>query len=98
MKNDIFVKLNFKTIGEIKSLIVDKGNAKAINDRYIMCAGKHNKDGWTIIFKTNSYSEAESIIQGAQKKNYNIKPLIHNVQDEDKLELFPMRRDYRQVV
>ena len=39
--NDIFVKLNVKSIGEVRSLIIDKDNLKE-NDgnKYIMCAGK----------------------------------------------------------
>ena len=45
MNNDVFVKLNVKNIGEIRSLIVDKETNIKCLDRYLMCAGKYNKDG-----------------------------------------------------
>ena len=68
MKNgDVFVKLNVKNYGEIRSLIVDKNDSKIqIKDKYIMCAGKYNKDGWTIVFKARSFKEAENIIENAK--------------------------------
>lgn len=68
MKNgDVFVKLNVKNYGEIRSLIVDKNDsAIQIKDKYIMCAGKYNKDGWTIVFKARSFKEAENIIENAK--------------------------------
>ena len=68
MKNgDVFVKLNVKNYGEIRSLIVDKNDsAIQITDKYIMCAGKYNKDGWTIVFKARSFKEAENIIENAK--------------------------------
>lgn len=68
MKNgDVFVKLNVKNYGEIRSLIVDKNDSEIqINDKYIMCAGKYNKDGWTIVFKARSFKEAENIIENAK--------------------------------
>lgn len=68
MKNgDVFVKLNVKNYGEIRSLIVDKNDSEIqIKDKYIMCAGKYNKDGWTIVFKARSFKEAENIIENAK--------------------------------
>ncbi|NLK96015.1 MAG: hypothetical protein GX275_12650 [Clostridiales bacterium] len=63
MQNNIFVKLNLKNIGEVRSLIVDKGISDSVDDRYIMCAGKYDRNGWTIVFKANSYKEAEYIIE-----------------------------------
>lgn len=68
MKNgDVFVKLNVKNYGEIRSLIVDKNDSESeIKDKYIMCAGKYNKDGWTIVFKARSFKEAENIIENAK--------------------------------
>ncbi|SFU60711.1 hypothetical protein SAMN04487886_10731 [Clostridium sp. DSM 8431] len=61
--NDVFVKLNLKNIGEVRSLIVDKGGIYTNkNGRYLMCAGKYDKNGWTIVFKAKSYKEAEYII------------------------------------
>ncbi len=61
--NDVFVKLNLKNIGEVRSLIVDKkGIYDSHNGKYIMCAGKYDKNGWTIVFKAKNYKEAEYII------------------------------------
>lgn len=60
--NDFFVKLNCKSINNMKSLIIDR-EIKLLEDksRYIMCAGKYDKNGWTFIFRTKSYEEAEKI-------------------------------------
>lgn len=65
MNNDVFVKLNFKNIGEVRSLIIDKNDPfKGYNNgKYILCSGKYNKDGWTIVFKARNYNEAEHIIE-----------------------------------
>lgn len=60
--NDVFVKLNYKTIGEFKSLIVDKKVNDTIGSKYILCAGKYDKDGWTFVFKANSVEEANAFI------------------------------------
>lgn len=61
--NDVFVKLNLKNIGEVRSLIVDKkGFYNNHNGKYLMCAGKYDKNGWTIVFKAKNYKEAEYII------------------------------------
>lgn len=70
-RSDVFVKLNVKTIGEVRSLIIDKdGLNKSYDERYLMCAGKHTKEGWTIVFKAKNYKEAEYIIENT--------PLRHN--------------------
>jgi len=69
MKNDIFVKLNYKTIGELKSLIVDREHKNKDYEKYLMCTGKYDKNGWTFIFKANSIEEAEEIINNSNKRN-----------------------------
>lgn len=69
MKNDIFVKLNYKTIGELKSLIVDREHKDKDYEKYLMCTGKYDKNGWTFIFKANSIEEAEEIINNSNKRN-----------------------------
>lgn len=70
MKNDIFVKLNFKNMGELRSLIVDrKDSSTYYNGKYIMCAGKYDKSGWTIVIKAKDYQEAEYIIQKTSLKD-----------------------------
>ncbi|GAB6168674.1 hypothetical protein JCM1393_11340 [Clostridium carnis] len=78
--NDIFVKVNYKTIGELKSLIIDKELNLSKNEKYILCTGKYNKDGWTFIFKANSISEAEELINRNSFKNRMLKraSLIEN--------------------
>lgn len=77
--NDVFVKLNLKNMGEVRSLIVDKeGLGKYTKGKYMMCAGKYNKNGWTIVFKAKNYKEAEYIIEHTPLKgniysNYRVK-------------------------
>lgn len=68
--NDVFVKLNLRNIGEIRSLIIDRdGIDNKTKDKYLMCAGKYDKNGWTIVFKAKSYKEAEYIIEHTPLKN-----------------------------
>ena len=65
MKGDrgIFVKVNYKNIGELNSFIYDSMNGVNKNkDKYVMCAGKYNKDGWTMVFKAKSIREAEELL------------------------------------
>ncbi|MDU2289784.1 MULTISPECIES: hypothetical protein [unclassified Clostridium] len=59
----IFVKVNYKNIGELNSFIYDSMNGVNKNkDKYVMCAGKYNKDGWTMVFKAKSIREAEELL------------------------------------
>lgn len=78
--NEVFVKFNFKSIGESKSLIIDRDGFKNTGgQKYLMCAGKHDKNGWTIVFKANSYKEAEYIIENNPFKNkieYTASPIF----------------------
>ncbi|MGL5151901.1 MAG: hypothetical protein ACRC7N_15145 [Clostridium sp.] len=68
MVGGVFVKLNYKTIGEFNSLIVDRQvNEKEQDGRYIMCAGKCNKNGWTLVFKARNFEEAEEL---SKKQRY----------------------------
>lgn len=62
VSNDVFVKLNYKNIGEFKSLIIDRDLGCSEKNKYMMCAGNYNKDGWTFVFKANSVKEAEALI------------------------------------
>lgn len=80
MKNDIFVKLNYKTIGELKSLIVDREHKDKDYGKYLMCTGKYDKNGWTFIFKANSMKEAEEIINNSNKKR-----LYNKIKEENRL-------------
>ena len=64
MKNEgsFFVKLNCKNIDSIRSLIVDKqGTDIERKEKYIMCAGKYDKNGWTLVIRARTYEEAEEI-------------------------------------
>ncbi len=80
MNNDIFVKLNYKTMGEFKSLIVDRQHINNATEKYLMCTGKYDKDGWTFIFKANSMKEAEDFINSnsLNKSKRIIKNVIGN--------------------
>lgn len=72
--NNVFVKLNLKNIGEMRSLIVDKGGLEEDSKgRYMICAGKYDKNGWTIVFKAKNYKEAEYIIENTpfNKRTYS---------------------------
>lgn len=62
VNNDVFVKLNYKNIGEFKSLIIDRDLGSSEKNKYVMCAGNYNKDGWTFVFKARSVKEAEALI------------------------------------
>ena len=78
--NDVFVKLNLKNIGEVRSLIVDKGGSEEkSNGRYMICAGKYDKNGWTIVFKAKNYKEAEYIIENTpfNKKIYSPEMILN---------------------
>lgn len=70
VNGEVFVKVNYKTIGELKSLIIDNEASYTDEKKYMICTGKYNKDGWTIIFKANSIEEAEALIS---KKYLNSK-------------------------
>ena len=63
MNNDIFVKLNYKTIGEFKSLIVDRQHRDYDNNKYMICTGKYDKNG---------LKEAEEFINKNSIKRKNI--------------------------
>ncbi|WP_310937867.1 hypothetical protein [Clostridium sp. SHJSY1] len=72
-KREVFVRLSIKNISEIKSHIVDKNELEnRESGRYIMCAGKYDKNGWTIVFKAKDYKEAEYIINHTQFNNGKI--------------------------
>lgn len=79
MGNDVFVKLNVKNIGEIRSLIVDKQvSGLRYDDRYLMCAGKYDKSGWTIVFKAKDYKEAEYIIEHTSMHLNKVATMVNN--------------------
>lgn len=63
MDRGIFVKLNYKNIGELNSFVYDCVNGVNKNkDKYVMCAGKYDKEGWTIVFKAKNIKEAEELV------------------------------------
>ena len=76
MNNDIFVKLNYKTIGEFKSLIIDRQHIENEKEKYLMCTGKYDKNGWTFIFKANSMKEAEDFINNNSLKNNSVDAFV----------------------
>ena len=70
LKSNVFVKLNYKSISESKSLIIDRPGDFRHSDKYLMCAGKYDKNGWTIVFRAKNFEEAQDIV--------NNDPFIHN--------------------
>ena len=77
----IFVKVNYINIGELNSFIYDSMNGINKNkDKYVMCAGKYNKDGWTMVFKAKSIREAEELlsINSARRELAKKKDLLHS--------------------
>ena len=67
---NFFVKVNCKNIDNIRSLIIDRqGNYARQQDKYIMCAGKYDKNGWTLVFRARSFEEAEELA--------NLNPFMH---------------------
>ena len=65
-----FVKLNCKNIDNIRILIIDR-QENHINqqEKYIMCTGKYDKNGWTLVFRARSFQEAEELA--------NLNPFMH---------------------
>ena len=74
----IFVKLNYKNIGELNSFVYDMTNGvNKDDDKYVMCAGKYDKNGWTIVFKAKSINEAQELVtRNSQKRSRNINSSI----------------------
>jgi hypothetical protein len=67
---NFFVKLNCKNVDNIRSLIIDRQqNYSNLQEKYIMCAGKYDKNGWTLVFRAKSFEEAEELA--------NLNPFIH---------------------
>ena len=59
---NFFVKLNCKNIDNIKSLIIDRQeDYMNKEEKYIMCAWKYDKNGWTLVFRARSFKEAEEL-------------------------------------
>ena len=85
----IFVKVNYKNIGELNSFIYDSMNRINKNkDKYVMCAGKYNKDGWTMVFKAKSIREAEELlsINSAKRESLRKQELINTqLMDNDRV-------------
>lgn len=70
----IFVKLNYKNIGELNSFIYNNtGVTDESYDKYVMCAGKYDKNGWTIVFKAKNIDEAQQLVERNYKRRNEIK-------------------------
>ena len=74
----IFVKLNYKNIGELNSFVYDMTNGvNKDDDKYVMCSGKYDKNGWTIVFKAKSINEAQELVtRNSQKRSRKINSSI----------------------
>ena len=47
------------------------------DDKYVMCAGKYDKNGWTIVFKAKSINEAQELVtRNSQKRSRKINSSI----------------------
>ena len=70
----IFVKLNYKNIGELNSFVYDMTNgANKDDDKYVMCAGKYDKNWWKIVFKAKRINEAQELVtRNSQKRRRKI--------------------------
>jgi hypothetical protein len=67
---NFFVKLNCKSVDNIRSLIIDRQeNYMNEQEKYIMCAGKYDKNGWTLVFRARSFKEAQELA--------NLNPFMH---------------------
>ena len=84
--NEIFIKLNYKNIGELNSFIYDKTTGVNKNeDRYVMCAGKYDKNGWTIVFKAKSINEAQELVEMNSRKRNTL--LNSNLVTEERISI-----------
>ena len=72
---NFFVKLNCKNIDNIRSMIIGR-QEKHINqqEKYIMCAGKYDKNGWTLVFRARNFKEAEELA--------NLNPFMYKKNNE----------------
>lgn len=83
---NIFVKLNYKNIGELNSFIYNNtGMTEGNYNKYVMCAGKYDKSGWTIVFKAKSIDEAQQLMEMNSKKRSDI--IKSQIIDGDKVML-----------
>lgn len=86
---DIFVKMNYKNIGELNSFIYGGMNEKnKREDKYVMCAGKYDKNGWTIVFKAKDINEAEELLSrnsAREKLNRNNNLMNSSVIENDRV-------------
>ena len=59
---NFFVKVNCKNVDNIRSLIIDRQvKYRGRQDKYIMCTGKYDRNGWTLVFRAKSFEEAEEL-------------------------------------
>jgi hypothetical protein len=80
-KGSIFVKLNYKNIGELNSFIYNnKELTEESYNKYVMCAGKYDKNGWTIVFKAKNINEAQQLVERNNNKRNNMNRL-QNIND-----------------
>lgn len=81
-KENIFVKLNYKNIGELNTFIYNnKELTEESYNKYVMCAGKYDKNGWTIVFKAKNINEAQQLVERNSNKQNNNK-ILHSINDE----------------
>lgn len=83
----VFVKVNCKSINEVKGLIIDRGECRIHENKYLMCAGKYDKNGWTVVFKARNREEAELLINtnpfNSTNRGYNTNFVAKMNNDEE---------------
>ena len=65
MEENILIKLNFKDLKEFMSLIENNkamSVSKNMSNKNLLCAGKCDKDGWTVILKEKDYRQVKNIL------------------------------------
>ena len=77
--NNLCITINYKTEGNYSEVIRDgelANYSNNISNKYLICRGKRNKNGGTIIFKARDFKEAEEILNNSLTKNEIYKLLI----------------------
>lgn len=73
MEENILIKLNFKDLKEFMSLIENNkamSVSKNMSNKNLLCAGKCDKDGWTVILKEKDYRQVQGILNNGILSTY----------------------------
>lgn len=73
MEENILIKLNFKDLKEFMSLIENNkamSVSKNMSNKNLLCAGKCDKNGWTVILKAKDYRQVQGILNNEILSTY----------------------------